>query len=75
LLHKARDERDAPGLARLMRWLGIADGRREHRLLRRVRTAGAVISAWPAVTFIGSVELSHSDHPTHPGTGIGARAR
>jgi len=58
LLHEARNGRDAPGLARLMLWLGIgatvganiAYGAQSGLL-------GAVISAWPAVAFIGAVEL------------------
>jgi hypothetical protein len=45
LLHEARNRRDAPWLARLMLWLGIA------------ATLGALVSTWPAVSFVGSVEL------------------
>jgi Protein of unknown function (DUF2637) len=55
LLHEARNGRDAPGLARLMLWLGIAANiayGAGYGLL------GAVISAWPAVAFIGSVEIA-----------------
>jgi hypothetical protein len=59
LLHEARNGRDAPRLARFMLWLGIgatiganiAYGA-EYGLL------GALISAWPAVAFIGSVEIA-----------------
>jgi hypothetical protein len=59
LLHEARNGRGAPRLARLMLWLGIgatiganiAFGA-EYGLL------GALISAWPAVAFIGSVEIA-----------------
>ena len=59
LLHEARNGRDAPRLARFMLWLGIgatiganiADGA-GYGLL------GALISAWPAVAFIGSVEIA-----------------
>ena len=59
LLHEARNGRDAPRLARYMLWLGIgatiganiADGA-GYGLL------GALISAWPAVAFIGSVEIA-----------------
>jgi Protein of unknown function (DUF2637) len=59
LLHEARNGRDAPRLARFMLWLGcgatiganIAYGA-GYGLL------GALISAWPAVAFIGSVEIA-----------------
>jgi Protein of unknown function (DUF2637) len=59
LLHEARNGRDAPRLARFMLWLGIgatiganiAYGA-EYGLL------GALISAWPAVAFIGTVEIA-----------------
>jgi hypothetical protein len=59
LLHEARNGRDAPRLARLMLWLGIgatiganiASGA-GYGLL------GALISAWPAVAFIGAVEIA-----------------
>ena len=59
LLHEARNDRDAPALARFMLWFGISatiganlaygSG---HGLL------GALISAWPAVAFIGAVEIA-----------------
>ncbi len=59
LLHEARNGRDAPRLARLLLWLvigatigaNIAFGA-GYGLL------GALISAWPAVAFIGSVEIA-----------------
>ena len=59
LLHEARNDRDAPRLARFMLWLGsaatiganIAYGA-GYGLL------GALISAWPAVGFVGSVEIA-----------------
>ena len=59
LLHEARNGRDAPALARFMLWLGIgamiganvAYGARYGLL-------GALISAWPAVAFIGTVEIA-----------------
>jgi hypothetical protein len=59
LLHEARNDRNAPWLARLMLWLGIgatiganiAFGA-EYGLL------GAMISAWTAVAFIGTVEIA-----------------
>jgi Protein of unknown function (DUF2637) len=59
LLHEARNGRDAPGLARLMLWLGIAA-----TIAANVAYGagygllGALISAWPAVAFIGSVEIA-----------------
>ena len=55
LLHEARNGRDAPPLARLMLWLGIGANiayGAGYGLL------GALISAWPAVAFIGSVEIA-----------------
>ena len=59
LLHEARNDRDAPRLARFMLWLGIAATiganiayGAGYGLLR------ALISAWPAVAFIGSVEIA-----------------
>ena len=55
LLHEARNDRDAPRLARFMLWLGIAatiganiSYGAGYGLL------GVLISAWPAVAFIGS---------------------
>lgn len=58
LLHEARNERDAPGLARLMLWLGIAATVGANIAYgARSGLLGAVISAWPAVAFIGAVEL------------------
>ena len=55
LLHEARNGRDAPRLARFMLWLGIGANiayGAGYGLL------GALISAWPAVAFIGSVEIA-----------------
>jgi Protein of unknown function (DUF2637) len=55
LLHEARNDRDAPGLARFMLWLGIGANvayGAGYGLL------GALISAWPAVAFIGAVEIA-----------------
>ena len=59
LLHEARNGRDAPRLARFMLWLGIAATiganvayGAGYGLLR------ALISAWPAMAFIGSVEIA-----------------
>ena len=55
LLHEARNDRDAPGLARFMLWPGIganiAYGAGNGLL-------GALIPAWPAVAFIGAAEIA-----------------
>jgi Protein of unknown function (DUF2637) len=59
LLHEARNDRDAPGLARLMLWLGIAATIGANIAFgARYGLLGALISAWPAVAFIGSVEIA-----------------
>jgi hypothetical protein len=59
LLHEARNGRDAPGLARLMLWLGIAATIGANIAYGAgYGLLGAVISAWPAVAFIGSVEIA-----------------
>ena len=59
LLHEARNDRDAPGLARLMLWLGIgATVGANIAFGARYGLLGALISAWPAVAFIGSVEIA-----------------
>jgi hypothetical protein len=58
LLHEARNGRDAPRLARVMLWLGIgATVGANIAYGAGFGLQGAVISAWPAVAFIGSVEL------------------
>jgi hypothetical protein len=58
LLHEARNGRDAPGLARLMLWLGIgATVGANVAYGAGYGPLGALISAWPAVAFIGTVEL------------------
>ncbi len=59
LLHEARNDRDAPGLARFMLWLGIA-ATIGANLAYGVRYGllGGLISAWPAVAFIGAVEIA-----------------
>jgi hypothetical protein len=58
LLHEARNGRDAPCLARVMLWLGIgATVGANIAYGAGFGLLGAVISAWPAVAFIGSVEL------------------
>ena len=59
LLHEARNDRDAPGLARLMLWLGIgATVGANIAFGAGYGLVGALISAWPAVAFIGSVEIA-----------------
>ena len=58
LLHEARNGRDAPGLARLMLWLGIGATIGANLAYGAgYGLLGALISAWPAVVFIGAVEL------------------
>jgi len=58
LLHESRNGRDAPGLARLMLWLGIgATVGANVAYGTGFGLLGAVISAWPAVAFIGAVEM------------------
>jgi hypothetical protein len=59
LLHEARNGRDAPGLARFMLWLGIgATVGANIAFGAGYGLLGALISAWPAVAFIGSVEIA-----------------
>ena len=59
LLHEARNDRDAPWLARFMLWLGIgATIGANIAYGAGYGLLGALISAWPAVAFIGSVEIS-----------------
>jgi DNA-binding transcriptional regulator YdaS (Cro superfamily) len=59
LLHEARNGRDAPRLARLMLWLGIgATVGANIAFGAGYGLLGALISAWPAVAFIGSVEIA-----------------
>jgi Protein of unknown function (DUF2637) len=59
LLHEARNGRAAPGLARVMLWLGIAATVGANVAFgARFGVPGAVISAWPAVSFIGAVEMA-----------------
>ena len=58
LLHEARNGRDAPALARLMLWLGIgATVGANIAYGVGFGLLGALISAWPAVAFIGAVEM------------------
>ena len=59
LLHEARNDRDAPLLARFMLWLGIgATIGANIAFGAGYGLLGALISAWPAVAFIGSVEIA-----------------
>jgi hypothetical protein len=59
LLHEARNGRDAPRLARFMLWLGIATTIGANIAFGAgYGLLGSVISAWPAVAFIGSVEIA-----------------
>ncbi|MGH3193255.1 MAG: DUF2637 domain-containing protein [Streptosporangiaceae bacterium] len=59
LLHEARNDRDAPVLARLMLWLGIgATIGANIAYGAGYGLLGALISAWPAVAFIGTVEIA-----------------
>jgi hypothetical protein len=59
LLHEARNDRDAPRLARVMLWLGIgATIGANIAYGAGYGLLGALISAWPAVAFIGSVEIA-----------------
>jgi hypothetical protein len=59
LLHEARNDRDAPRLARLMLWLGIAATIGANVAYGAgYGLLGALISAWPAVAFIGAVEIA-----------------
>ena len=59
LLHEARNGRDAPRLARLMLWLGIgATIGANIAYGAGYGLLGALISAWPAVAFVGSVEIA-----------------
>lgn len=59
LLHEARNDRDAPALARFMLWLGIgATIGANIAYGAGYGLLGALISAWPPVAFIGSVEIA-----------------
>ena len=58
LLHEARNRREAPALARLMLARGVgATIAANVAYGLAFGVLGAVISAWPAVAFIGSVEM------------------
>ena len=59
LLHEAATDRDAPRLARFMLWLGIAATVGANIAYGAgYGLLGALISAWPAVAFVGSVEIA-----------------
>jgi hypothetical protein len=59
LLHEARNGRTAPPLARMMLWLGIgATIAANVAYGAAYGPLGAVISAWPAVAFIGAAEMA-----------------
>ncbi len=59
LLHEARNDRDAPALARFMLWLGISATIGANIAYGAgYGLLGALISAWPAVAFIGAVEIA-----------------
>ena len=59
LLHEARNDRDALRLARFMLWLGIGATIGANIAYGAwYGLPGALISAWPAVAFIGSVEIA-----------------
>ncbi len=59
LLHEARNDRAAPRLARFMLWLGIAATIGANIAYGAgYGLPGALISAWPAVAFIGAVEMA-----------------
>jgi hypothetical protein len=58
LLHEARNGRGAPALGRLMLWLAIgATVGANIAYGAGFGLLGALISAWPAVAFIGAVEM------------------
>jgi hypothetical protein len=58
LLHEARAARPAPLLARCMLWLGVAATVAANVAYgARFGPAGAVISAWPAIAFVGAAEM------------------
>jgi hypothetical protein len=59
MLHEARNGRPAPPLARYMLGLGVAATVAANVAYGSAfGVLGAVISAWPAVAFIGSVEMA-----------------
>jgi len=59
LLYEARNGRDTPRLVRFMLWLGIAATVGANIAFGAgYGLLGALISAWPAVAFIGSVEIA-----------------
>ena len=82
LLHEARNGRDAPRLARLILWLGIgATIGANIAYGAGYGLLGALVSAWPAVAFIGSVEIAmqqvrrHACHAQPPACQLCQRCR
>jgi hypothetical protein len=58
MLHEARNQRHAPALARVMLGVGVAATIAANVAYGAAfGPVGAVISAWPAVAFVGSAEL------------------
>jgi len=58
VLHEARAGRTAPALARCMLWLGVAATVAANVAYgARYGATGALISAWPAVAFVGAAEM------------------
>lgn len=58
MLYEARNGRDAPTLARVMSWLGVAATLAANALFGwHFGIAGTAISMWPAISFIGCVEM------------------
>jgi len=59
LLHAARGGRDAPALARCILWLGItATVGANISYGLPFGPLGAIVSAWPAVAFVGAAEMA-----------------
>jgi hypothetical protein len=58
LLHEARAARGAPVLARCMLWLGVlATVAANVAYGARFGPVGAIVSAWPAIAFVGAAEM------------------
>jgi Protein of unknown function (DUF2637) len=77
LMHEARRRRTAPGLARAMLGLGVSATVAANVAYGVVYGwLGALISAWPAIAFVGSAELAISlaNRATEESPGAGAGA-
>jgi len=75
LLHEARNDRDAPALARFMLWLGIgATIGANVAYGAGYGLLGALISAWPAVAFMRGGGRLFGRCPGWCGAGHGRRA-